>query len=177
MRFGEELRSERERRGIALDDICVATRVSLRNLSALESERFCELPGGVFNRSIVRSYARFCGMDDDATITAYMDALREQGIRPEVENESWVTFAENVRRNRAVPAGPQRMRWVGIAGMAAAVAVLAVAVLYVLVQRGMVHLPTRVGGAMHLGRHDTKHEIGHEPKQPTAEPNAPETVH
>ena len=47
MRFGDGLRSERERRGIALDDIAVATRVSLRNLSALEADRYDELPGGI----------------------------------------------------------------------------------------------------------------------------------
>ncbi len=100
MRFGEGLKSVREQRGIALDDIAVATRVSVRNLSALEAERFRELPGGIFNRGIVRSYARYVGLDEDATVTAFTAALRSQGVDPEHENENWAKFAENVKRTR-----------------------------------------------------------------------------
>lgn len=158
MRFGEGLRSERERRGIALDDIAVATRVSLRNLSALESERFTELPGGVFNRGIVRSYARFCGMDEDATVNAYTDALRQQGMAPEAENDDWVAFAENVRRNRITPMPQQRLRWVGVAAMVIAVLAFAGGVLVVLVKRGVVQLPPRLQAVIHLRHNDAKPE-------------------
>ena len=156
MRFGEGLRSERERRGIALDDIAVGTRVSVRNLSALEAERFAELPGGIFNRGIVRSYARFCGMDEDATVTAYKDALRQNGFSPEQENDDWTAFAEAVRRNRATPVPQERLRWFGVAAMVITVLVLAVGVLALLVQRGTVHLPPRLQSAIHWKHHAGK---------------------
>ena len=68
MRFGEDLKEAREQRGISLDDVSIATRVSLRHLHALETNQFAELPGGVFSRGIVRSYAQFCGLDTDGTI-------------------------------------------------------------------------------------------------------------
>jgi len=65
--FGEELRQEREARGIALQSIIDATKISSRHLQALETNHFDYLPGGVFNRGIVRSYARVVGLDRKST--------------------------------------------------------------------------------------------------------------
>jgi cytoskeleton protein RodZ len=56
--FGEDLRRERESRGIALELITDSTKISSRHLVALERDRFEQLPGGVFNKGIVRGYAR-----------------------------------------------------------------------------------------------------------------------
>ncbi len=149
MRFGETLKGERERRGIALNDISVATRVSLRNLHALEDERFEDLPGGVFNRGIVRSYARFCGMDEDTTVSAYTDAVREHGINPESTAADWVTFAENVQRNRITLQPERRIRWIGVAAMCFGLMLLAAAVFALLAYRGMVPVPPRLQSLLH----------------------------
>ena len=64
--FGKDLRKERETRGIAIDTITDATKISSRHLVALEEEHFDVLPGGVFNKGIVRGYARVVGLDEDA---------------------------------------------------------------------------------------------------------------
>ena len=144
MRFGEGLRSAREQRGIALDDIAVATRVSVRHLSALESDRFRELPGGIFNRGIVRSYARYVGLDEDATVSSFTDALRRHGVDPEHENENWAEFAENVKRTRAPRIEGRRARWIGVALMVFSVLLLAAGTTVFLVRRGILHLPPRL---------------------------------
>ena len=157
MGFGEGLRSAREERGIALDDISVATRVSLRNLSALESERFRELPGGVFNRGIVRSYARYVGLDEDATVTAFTAAMRQHGVDPEHENENWAEFAENVKRSRAPRLDSRHARWAGAALMVAVVLLLAVGVALLLARQGVIHLPPRIAGRLHLTAHTASH--------------------
>jgi cytoskeleton protein RodZ len=73
-RFGEKLKAEREARGVRLEDIAKQTRVSVRLLSAIESERFDLLPGGVFNVSFIRQYCRHVGLDED-TIVAEFNAL------------------------------------------------------------------------------------------------------
>ncbi len=152
MRFGDGLRAERELRGIALDDIAVATRVSVRNLQALEAERFAELPGGVFNRGFVRAYARFCGLDEDWAVAGYADAMRQQGEDPEQQAADWTTFAENVKRNREALRPQRRLRWAGVAAMMMAVVLLGVVVFGLLVRRGVVSAPPRLQRLVHVER-------------------------
>jgi cytoskeleton protein RodZ len=63
--FGDTLRQEREFRGITLDAITRDTKISNHHLVALEQEHFNQLPGGVFNKSMVREYARVVGLDQE----------------------------------------------------------------------------------------------------------------
>ena len=143
MRFGEELRAERERRGISLRDVAVSTRVSERHLLALEEGQFADLPGGVFNRGIVRSYAQHCGLDVAGTVENFQRARRESGFHPEEKDDDWVQFAEAVRRNREGSTSRQRWRWVGVAGMVLGVLALMAGVVVLLLHRGIVHLPQK----------------------------------
>jgi cytoskeleton protein RodZ len=69
--FGEHLRRERELRGVSLEEIAAATRISTRFLEALENEQWDRLPGGAFNRGFIRSIARFLGMDEDGLVAEY----------------------------------------------------------------------------------------------------------
>ena len=75
--FGEHLRREREMRGVSLEEISAATRISTRFLEALEKEEWDHLPGGVFNRGFIRSVARFLGLDEDNLVAEY--ALETKG--------------------------------------------------------------------------------------------------
>jgi len=79
--FGESLRRERELRGVTLDEISLATRISTRFLKAIEDERWDDLPGGVFNRGFVRAMARYLGLDEENTVAEYTSAV---GDRPTV---------------------------------------------------------------------------------------------
>jgi cytoskeleton protein RodZ len=63
--IGETLRRERLRRSLDLDHICNELRISPRFLQAIESDRFDELPGGMFAKSFVRQYARYLGLDEE----------------------------------------------------------------------------------------------------------------
>jgi cytoskeleton protein RodZ len=75
--FGERLRREREMRGISLDEIATATKISTRNLKALEDEKFSQLPGGIFNKGFVRAYAKFLGIDEEQMVAEYSTASQE----------------------------------------------------------------------------------------------------
>jgi len=75
--FGERLRREREMRGISLDEIATATKISARNLKALEDEKFSQLPGGIFNKGFVRAYAKFLGIDEEQMVAEYSAASQE----------------------------------------------------------------------------------------------------
>jgi cytoskeleton protein RodZ len=69
--FGENLRREREMRGVALEEISAATKISVRFLSCLETEEFDKLPGGIFTRSFIRTYARYLGLDEERVLAEY----------------------------------------------------------------------------------------------------------
>ena len=64
--FGENLRREREMRGVSLEEISSATKISLRFLDAIEREDFSKLPGGIFSRSFIRTYARYLAWTKNA---------------------------------------------------------------------------------------------------------------
>lgn len=113
--FGDELRKERERRGISLGDIVKVSKVNIRYLSSLERETFNLLPGGVLNKGIVRSYANAVGLDADQWITRFMEAYRESGQMKD-DDVHWVEFAENVSRSRVRKPRNSffRLRWAGV---------------------------------------------------------------
>jgi cytoskeleton protein RodZ len=111
--FGSELRQQRNWQGVQLEDISAATRITVRYLRALEEEAFGELPGGVFNKGIVRSYARFLNLDEHATVAAFMDACRRSGVRNHEEQE-WGEFAENVSNQRGKRRNSDLWKWAGV---------------------------------------------------------------
>ena len=70
--FGTKLRTARERRGISLRTIANETRISLAALEALERDDITRLPGGIFTRAFVRSYAVQVGLDPEETIRTFV---------------------------------------------------------------------------------------------------------
>jgi cytoskeleton protein RodZ len=69
--FGEELRREREIRGISLKEIADATKISKRFLDALERNDHKTLPAPVFTRGFVREYARYVGLNSEEMVNRY----------------------------------------------------------------------------------------------------------
>ena len=69
--FGENLKREREMRGVPLREISDSTKINLHFLQALEDEEFDKLPGGVFNRGFIRAYSRHLGLDEQKLLGEY----------------------------------------------------------------------------------------------------------
>jgi len=109
--FGGKLRDARERRGISLRQISAKTKISLAALEALEREDVSRLPGGIFSRAIVRSYAIEVGLAPDPTVDEFIDRFNQEAPPtaasvaaevPEIERE----FEQRRRRaTRALIAG------------------------------------------------------------------------
>ena len=72
--FGEELRREREIRGISLKEIADATKISKRFLEAIERNDHPTLPAPVFTRGFVREYARYLGLNAEEIVSNYNHA-------------------------------------------------------------------------------------------------------
>ena len=69
--FGSYLKNERELRGVNLKAISETTKIHIRFLEALEDNNFEELPGEVFIRGYIKSYANTIGSDPEETLNVY----------------------------------------------------------------------------------------------------------
>ena len=64
---------------MGLREICDQTRISVHYLEAIEANDYKRLPGGVFNRSFIKAYAKCVGYDERKAIEGYTRYLREHG--------------------------------------------------------------------------------------------------
>ena len=81
--FGEQLRLAREARGVSLREISEQTRISTRYLEAIEADDYKRLPGGIFNKSFIKAYAKYIGFDEHEALEGYARTAREQGASPD----------------------------------------------------------------------------------------------
>jgi cytoskeletal protein RodZ len=77
---GQELRRERELRGVALSDIAKVTKIKLNLLQALEDDKLNILPGEFFIKGMIRAYARCIGLDEDQALNLYKHSLQQKEI-------------------------------------------------------------------------------------------------
>src|ERR1700691_1853988 len=70
--LGKKLREARERRGVSLRDIANSTKISVSVLEALERNDISRLPGGIFGRAFVRSFAKEVGLDPETAIQEFI---------------------------------------------------------------------------------------------------------
>lgn len=66
-----DLKSLREFRGLTLDDVFQATRISIKNLEAVESGNFHTLPPPVYARAYFHAYAKILDCDEGPFIGRY----------------------------------------------------------------------------------------------------------
>ena len=75
--LGQDLKRERELRGISLKEISSSTKISMRFLEALEEDRLDIIPGNFFIKAILKSYARFIGLEEDYVLNKFYEASLE----------------------------------------------------------------------------------------------------
>lgn len=78
--FGTRLREAREQKGVTLREIANATKISVRALEALEHNDISQLPGGIFSRAFVRSYAVQAGLDPEATVEDFVRRFPHESV-------------------------------------------------------------------------------------------------
>ncbi len=116
--FGERLRQAREARHITLPELAASTKIGTRTLQALEDERLDQLPGGIFNKGFIRSYAREVGLDEEEMVAAYMQATNAAPREPDLS-----TLADQVEAARGKPSnsGPNAATVVGVLAVLVAI--------------------------------------------------------
>lgn len=72
---GTILRQARNRRKVELSEVEAATRIRFRYLRAIEDEEWDVLPGGIYTRGFIRTYASFLGLDGDRLVDDYRESV------------------------------------------------------------------------------------------------------
>ncbi len=70
--FGMTMKLAREQRGVSLRQIADVTKLSVRALEALERNDISQIPGGIYGRAFVRSYASEIGLDPEQTVRDFL---------------------------------------------------------------------------------------------------------
>ena len=78
--LGRKLREARERRGVSLRQIADRTKIAVSVLEGLERNDISRLPGGIFGRAFVRSFATEIGLDPEATIQEFIVQFPQDSV-------------------------------------------------------------------------------------------------
>lgn len=101
--FGEALRRQRERRGIALKTVAEQTKIGCSFLAALERGDCSKWPGGIYSRAWIRAYASAIGLDPDEVCQQFNRCFASNAF---LESE---TDAKAVAPEALPPITPLRM--------------------------------------------------------------------
>ena len=85
---GARLRAAREAKQISLREIAATTKISVSALEALEENDVAQLPGGIFTRAFVRSYATEVGLDPEEVMRDFVAQVPAEGIDEEEKYDS-----------------------------------------------------------------------------------------
>lgn len=69
--IGSILQQERQKRGLSIEEVRDATRITVQNLTALEEDRFDYFPNRVYARAFLRDYANFLSLDSPELLDRY----------------------------------------------------------------------------------------------------------
>ncbi len=83
---GQRLRRARELRGMTQEQAGTELNLSLRFIEAIESDNYDVLPGAVFARGYMRSYARLLHLDENDVVAKFDQALEAR--QPETNDHS-----------------------------------------------------------------------------------------
>jgi cytoskeletal protein RodZ len=73
------VKSWRRQKGISLESIAASTKLSMRQLEAIECGDFSRLPGGIYNTSYIRQYARAIQFEESGLLAFYAEICNPPG--------------------------------------------------------------------------------------------------
>lgn len=84
MDIGQTLRDARQRRGLSLQEISRATKISVQILEAIERNQTDALAGGLYMRGYLRAYANQVGLNPADIVSGFLagqEASEIDGLR------------------------------------------------------------------------------------------------
>ena len=84
--LGDTLREAREKQGLTYKDIEKGTSIRALYIEYIEKGEYDELPGDVYTKGFIRSYANFLKLDANALVQAFT-AERHKGAAPAAQQK------------------------------------------------------------------------------------------
>jgi transcriptional regulator with XRE-family HTH domain len=100
--FGSKLRAARDQRGMSLRQIAARTKISISVLEALERNDVSRLPGGIFSRAFVRSYAVEIGLDPEEVIQDFIAQFPHDSVTAGHPQPRQIEDYESVESDRRI---------------------------------------------------------------------------
>src|SRR4051812_3133628 len=69
--LGEKLRQAREAKGFTIAEVAEQTRISPLYLESIDNDDYRPLPGGIFNKGFIKSYAKLVGLNEQECLADY----------------------------------------------------------------------------------------------------------
>jgi len=103
--FGPNLRRIRIQKGISIEQIATATKISGDLLSGLERNTLSRWPVGIYARAYVRQYAYAIGVDPDSTVDEFCRWFAEGDRRAErtIREQATIVGQESVNYRDEAP--------------------------------------------------------------------------
>jgi cytoskeletal protein RodZ len=79
---GQYLRRHREEKQMSVEEVARSTRMPMDSVTRIELDRFDELPGEVFVRGFLKSYAKAVGLPADDVLARYSASRRSAWVTP-----------------------------------------------------------------------------------------------
>lgn len=87
--LGEQLRQAREEKGISIAEVAEQTRISPHYIESIERDDYKPLPGGIFNKGFVKSFAKFVDIDEHQALADYSTMILSAQPVEEKETRSY----------------------------------------------------------------------------------------
>jgi len=93
-KFIAELKEQREKAGISLQNVAAKTRIDIKFLEALEDGNFNFLPE-IYVKAFIKQYAKVIGLDEEETLQKYI--LAKEGREDEIEKANQEKTTEKLQ--------------------------------------------------------------------------------
>lgn len=79
---GSTLRQRREKKRMSIAEVSRVTRIPVSTLESIEQDHFDDLPGEVFVKGFLKSYAQSVGLEADDIVARYTASRRVSTVVP-----------------------------------------------------------------------------------------------
>ena len=110
--FGAKLRQARVKRGVSLEEIANASKISIAVLEELERNDISRLPQGVLGRGFIRSYATQVGLEPEPTVAEFVARFPTESVTAGYQTLEQQIEEQQLEDKRRWP-WPPLARWAG----------------------------------------------------------------